>query len=1399
MSLNSAAKPVLEKAKKQEKEYKWLEAARLYEKALDPERSPGLPITEAWQNIGYCYSRASQQVQDIEEFKRLRNLAVEAYRNAAQLLESEKESKDRCKGALCDAMAEYTSSWLTSDSSERREKLEKCFRVVSKNLKALKIPAEKLEFVQTCSNILLCLIERPYLASTSSEKLKTALEGIDFINEVISFLSKVEKKDEHLLAHSAAGLQNWYAANIVDREERRKELADKSLSHSKKALTLSKQVDDPYYKAMSRWAAALTTLFFTNKIELSLQYSREMLQQGSTAKDNYLEGIAYYLLAFTTDWIIKREADPEIRKKKCREIIDYAEKAVHYLQPVCQDRIIAETYQYYTDGYISLANEEAEPEEKRALLNRAAMIGREGLKYAVSSDSPDAMASILHALSKALHFYSNLESGIDRKIELIDEALIHRKEYIKIVRKNFPSNDWVIGVGKYYEGLVEAELARLKTEENEKTALLETAASDMEDGVSRCKKWVSSRPTPSIVVTTAGFEDTFGGLLNELYLLTGNKEKLSLAIDSYSDAAQKFKEADLPSRVAESYWKIARNKDSLGRYEGAAQNFEDALTYYKAAAEKLHQFADFYMDYATYMEAWSEIEKAKSAHRHEKYTSAMGHYEKSANLLQQSKLWNHLSLNFYAWSRLEQAEDLSRKEGSGDPIASFKQAARLFEEARKSIEDARAQLGRAQDRDEEEMSRKIAHLSYTRVEYCLGRITVEEAKVLDSQGDHAASSEKYASAVKRFQRASHTMENEPDRLELQPIILLCQAWQNMTQAEAEASPDLYLEASRLFDEAKEHSFNEKAKLLALGHSRFCKALEAGARFEDTRDKTLHLAATQHLESAANYYIKAGFKTASEYAIATQRFLDGYVYTDNATKETDPEKKARFYLMAEKVLQSSAKLYSQAKHPEKNVQVQRLLDEVREKRELAASLTEVLHAPAITSSTASFVTPTPTTENAVGLERFEHANIQGHISVGEEIAMDEDLEIQLDLVNVAKNFGLLVRIDNIVPEGFKMTQTVPEYTVDARSINLEGKRFEPLKVESIKVSARATDFGIFKVNPQVIYIDETGQFRTCVPEAAHIKVLPAGRVEATQVKMSPTGRVLAEIAGKYELVYVDLLKEHPQAPRNESRVAVAQIGLSTSGDVLGEFYEEKAPGLFGLRQDKVELVRSKVRTMIEDAHEKKVDILLFPELTIDLAYNELMEDVTSLAKAYEMYIIPGSYHDQQTKRNISLVIGPEGILWRQEKHIPATIQHEGKRFTEGIDTDIPPRKTIICNTKYGRIAIMICRDFLDMDLRVELKNFEPPVDLVFNPAFTPVTADFRAAHFDARRSIYTYCFFANVAEFGDSFIYTPEKERVERNIPGKTEGLIYKDVDIFSLRSERKKWEKEQKRFIQSTR
>ncbi|MFW9855951.1 MAG: nitrilase-related carbon-nitrogen hydrolase [Candidatus Thorarchaeota archaeon] len=289
---------------------------------------------------------------------------------------------------------------------------------------------------------------------------------------------------------------------------------------------------------------------------------------------------------------------------------------------------------------------------------------------------------------------------------------------------------------------------------------------------------------------------------------------------------------------------------------------------------------------------------------------------------------------------------------------------------------------------------------------------------------------------------------------------------------------------------------------------------------------------------------------------------------------------------------------------------------------------------------------------------------------------------------------------------------------------------------------------------------------------------------------------------YKLEYRDFLRAYGGIQKDTCRVAVAQIGLSTAGDVLEEFYEEFEPGLFSIKQDKVGKISTKVKELIEKAHSHGVNILLFPELSIDLNHGTLFEEISFYSKKYQMYIVAGSYHKKSTRRNVSNVISPYGILWEQGKHIPATITYEGKRFKEGIETGVTARKIIIGETEYGRMAIVICRDFLDMDLRVELKNAEPPIDLLFNLAFTPVTAEFKAAHFDARRSIYAYCFFVNIAEFGNSLIYTPEKERIERTLPAGEEGFIYKDVDLFKLRSERKRWEKNreaEKPFIQSTR
>jgi tetratricopeptide (TPR) repeat protein len=584
----------------------------------------------------------------------------------------------------------------------------------------------------------------------------------------------------------------------------------------------------------------------------------------------------------------------------------------------------------------------------------------------------------------------------------------------------------------------------------------------------------------------------FGGLqlqagtwLNRLYKLTNNKEHLRKAAKALAEAAESFQKVDLKSRIAECHWKAAQTYDAYEEHLKAADSFSLASNSYKSAAESIPQLEDFYQDHARYMEAWSEIERAKYHHKRQEYGKAKESYEKSANLHESTERWSYIAPNYLAWARLEEAEGLSRTEKPEEAKDLFQQAVELFLEAKKSIQ---AKLETIEAGEEKQVAAELAEASDTRREYCLGRIAVEEAKILDRHGDHAASSRKYGAAAETFQEIIDSMD-ELGRRELKPIVCLSRAWQMMTQAEAEASPSLYLEASRFFDEAKEHSLDERAKILSLGHSCFCKALEAGTRFEASRDAKLFSTAKRHIEAATNYYLKTGFKTASDYAKATYRLLDAYIYTGKAQTEMNPGKKAQFYQMAERLLEASAGSYMKAKHSEKSEDVRRLLESVKEERQIIMSLNEVLHAPTISSSATSFASPTPTHEQAVGLERFEHAFVEANLMVSEKVTAGEKVEVGLDLVNVARNSGLLVRVDNLVPSGFKVTTLPSQYNMENGTVDLRGRRLEPLKVESFKLALRATRVGVFSLAPRVTYVDDLGKFKTCEPKPVSVTVHP----------------------------------------------------------------------------------------------------------------------------------------------------------------------------------------------------------------------------------------------------------------------------------------------------------------------
>jgi pimeloyl-ACP methyl ester carboxylesterase/predicted amidohydrolase len=281
--------------------------------------------------------------------------------------------------------------------------------------------------------------------------------------------------------------------------------------------------------------------------------------------------------------------------------------------------------------------------------------------------------------------------------------------------------------------------------------------------------------------------------------------------------------------------------------------------------------------------------------------------------------------------------------------------------------------------------------------------------------------------------------------------------------------------------------------------------------------------------------------------------------------------------------------------------------------------------------------------------------------------------------------------------------------------------------------------------------------------------------------------------RYQLVHLDLLKASTET-QARCRIGLAQI------DVPFESFQPAGEGLVALRPAAVPIVRQKLTEMLAEAAARRIELLLFPELSLDLGVPELLETLTAWARQTGAYVVPGAFHVAESCANVCHVVGPSGVLWEQEKHIPASLVLGGRRVTEGIRPS--GRRVTIADTRFGRIAVAICRDFLDLDLRVELKNTEPPIDIVLNPAFTPVTDDFEAAHFEARRSLYAYCLFCNAARFGNSRICSPEKEHRRRRLPPGREALLFKDVDLLALRAARRRWETlrgEESRFIQSTR
>ena len=1097
----SSPEVLLSQAQEKEKEYDWLGAAEFHRKALDQmSKTAFSKIGEVQEKIGHCFHRAAFQAETREDFKTRIESAAEAYEKAAESFVDVEGSEKSAKTSHCKAMAAYLNSWIPPGASKKKELLDSCWMLEKKAIEAYEAAEDQANLGETCSSLLACLVDRFELEADASSRERIVDEALEYGEKAVEISSKSGNKRQ--LAQGYAQTAYFYKDAAFARgfeAERREECLRKALSYPQKAVEISEETGDPYLIGLSNLRLADAHLDIMGSTGLrERQHFEKTLRYGTSTKDNLLTAEALSGLEFAMGFSARAQEDPDKARDEYRKLDEYREEAVAHFNAIRHDAGSACAYCY---GIIQIEPRsalETDLESKQLLIEESVRLGHEGLDHARVSGSMGVTFHMKQVLSMALVCLARVETDTERKRSLLEESSKHTQESINILKQasacadvepresNLASCIWSLALNQ-------AELASMEKTIQGKTEMLKNAIANMQSARECWLEWARS---PLAHVDKSHWFGLgrvmmiIGKTLGELFALTNDVNILGNVAKSFEESVEFYGKADSPfSRVAEVCWELAKAYDKMGSYTESARNFELASENYVLAAEKIPLLRDFYQEHASYMKAWNAIEKARQHHAEGQYGLAKEHYEKAANLHESTTRWNHLRPNYLAWAKLEEGEDLSRREQTEEARDLFQQAAKLFAETEKSIH---GRLEKTESKDEKELLTNLGKASEIREEYCIGRIALEEARILDRQGDHAASSRRYGSAVDKFQEVIEALKNESDRRELKPIVCLCQAWQIMTRAEAEASPDLYKKASELFEMAKNYSFDEKAKMLALGHSCFCKALEAGTRFEAARDASLHALATQHLEGAASYYLKAGFKNASEYAEATQRLLDAYLYMHNAKTETDPAKKAQFYMMAEKVLQASAGSYLKARHPEKHEQVSSLLEKVKNERELALSLTEVLHAPLAASTTATFTTPTPAEETPTGLELFEHADIQANILTRQkELKIGENLNVEVELVNAGRAPALLIKLAEVIPEGFEIAEKPEIYRVEDSYLNMKGKRLDPLKTEEVRLVLKPKVQGAFPLKPRILYLDENGKAKSYEPKPVTITVKELG--------------------------------------------------------------------------------------------------------------------------------------------------------------------------------------------------------------------------------------------------------------------------------------------------------------------
>lgn len=123
------------------------------------------------------------------------------------------------------------------------------------------------------------------------------------------------------------------------------------------------------------------------------------------------------------------------------------------------------------------------------------------------------------------------------------------------------------------------------------------------------------------------------------------------------------------------------------------------------------------------------------------------------------------------------------------------------------------------------------------------------------------------------------------------------------------------------------------------------------------------------------------------------------------------------------------------------------------------------------------------------QRFEPTNVQASLMTKRIVKANEDFEIRIDLINIGRSPGKLLRVESIIPPTLIIIKTLPNFTIKDRNIEFENKIINGFEDQSIKLIVKATNECMIILEPKILYVNSLGQRKVCKPKQIQVTIQP----------------------------------------------------------------------------------------------------------------------------------------------------------------------------------------------------------------------------------------------------------------------------------------------------------------------